>query len=285
MRRCQPIGLFDSGVGGFTVAQEIFRQLPHEEILYYADTAHVPYGPRSVEELIRFATEITTFLVSQGAKMILVACNTSSSLALQILQERFHVPIVGVVDPGAQEAVKTTRNGRVGVLATEATIRKGAHGMRIQELDSSIQVYGQACPLYVPLVESGKYLSKEAEEASRLYLEPLMKASVDTIILGCTHYPYLEPSIRKIIGDAVHLIDPARQTVAQGKYLIENGIVPARDSRYGKPHHHFYVSGDLQSFRQVGGPLIGAPILQDLRQVSLDGILDGVAPQLISATA
>ncbi|QGG49356.1 glutamate racemase [Heliorestis convoluta] len=285
MRRCQPIGLFDSGVGGLTVAQEIFRQLPHEEILYYADTAHVPYGPRPAEELIHFATEITAFLVSQGAKMILVACNTSSSLALQMLQERFPVPIIGVVDPGAQEAVRITQNGRVGVLATEATIRKGAHSMRIQELDRSIQVIGQACPRYVPLVESGQYLSAEAEQASRLYLQPLMDASVDTIILGCTHYPYLEPSIRKVIGDNIHLIDPARQTVARGIALIESGLVPARDSRYGKPCHRYYVSGDLQAFRQVGGPLIGMHLLTDIRQVSLHGILDGAAPQLISATA
>lgn len=280
---CQPIGVFDSGIGGFTVAREIFRQLPGEEIVYFGDTAHVPYGPRPAGELIRFATEITSFLVSQGAKMIMVACNTSSSLALDLLRERFHVPIVGVVHPGADEAVRVTRTGRVGVIATEATIRKGTHAQRIQEKSKNIQVFGQACPQFVPLVEAGKCQSNDSKIASQEYLQPLIEANVDTIILGCTHYPFLEPVIREVVGENVTLVDPACQTVSQGKDLIEKGIVPARDGLCGDPNHRFYVSGDPNSFVQVGGPLIGANLLTDVRQVCLDGILEGAKLKMVSA--
>ncbi|MBC9783007.1 glutamate racemase [Heliobacterium chlorum] len=274
MIRCQPIGVFDSGVGGFTVAREVFRQLPGEEILYFADTAHVPYGPRPADELIRFAFEIVTFLISEGAKLILVACNTSSSLALDLLQERFSVPIVGVVNPGAEEAVSVSKNGRIGVLATEATIRKGAHAQRIFELNGRAKVFGQACPRFVPLVETGSYLGSEARQASREYLTPLLEKNIDTIILGCTHYPFLEPIIRDTIGEEIALVDPACQTVAQGKELIEKGIVSPRDPRLGKPRHRFYVSGDPQAFIRVGSPLIGGRLLSDVQQVCLDGILD-----------
>ncbi|ABZ83077.1 glutamate racemase, putative [Heliomicrobium modesticaldum Ice1] len=274
MQRCQPIGIFDSGVGGLTVAREVFRQMPGEEILYFADTAHVPYGPRPASELIRFALEITDFLVAEGAKLILVACNTSSSLALDIIRERHKVPVVGVVDPGAEEAVRLSRNGRIGVLATEATIRKGAHSRRVGELNSAMQVFGQACPRFVPLVESGRYSGDEARAASKQYLAPLIEAGVDTIVLGCTHYPFLEPVIREVIGEKITLIDPACQTVAQGKALMERGIIPFRDPRGPKPRHRFYVSGDPVSFARVGGALLGVPLDNDTRQVCLDGILE-----------
>ncbi|MDD4587425.1 MAG: glutamate racemase [Heliobacteriaceae bacterium] len=265
-----PIGVFDSGIGGFTVVREIFHQLPDEEIIYFGDTAHVPYGPRPAEELIRFATEITQFLVSQKAKMIVVACNTSSSLALDRLRAKFRLPIVGVVNPGADEAVRVTCNGRVGVLATEATIRKGMHRQRINEKSSQIKVFGQACPSYVPFVEAGKCRGPEVEQATREYLQPLLAADVDTIILGCTHYPFLQPVIRAVVGDEVLLIDPACHTVLQVKELIQRGVVSARDPLTGPPVHRFFVSGDQAAFVRVGGPLLGKPIAENVRQVCLD---------------
>ncbi|MBM7865338.1 glutamate racemase [Heliobacterium gestii] len=274
MKRCQPIGIFDSGVGGLTVAREVFRQMPGEEILYFADTAHVPYGPRPAAELIRFALEITDFLVDEGAKLILVACNTSSSLALDLIRERCTVPVVGVVHPGAEEAVRLTRNGRIGVLATEATIRKGAHRERVAEINREMRVFGQACPRFVPLVESGRYHSEEARLACQQYVAPLLEADVDTIVLGCTHYPFLAPVIREAIGEKITLIDPACQTVAQGKALMEKGIIPVRDPRGPKPRHRFYVSGEAESFGRVGGALLGLSLVNDTRHVCLDGILD-----------
>ncbi|TCP67273.1 glutamate racemase [Heliophilum fasciatum] len=270
MVRCRPIGVFDSGVGGFTVVREICRQMPGEEILYFADTAHVPYGPRPADELIRFAIDITGFLVAQGAKMILVACNTSSSLALDVLQERFPVPIVGVVQPGAEEAVRQTRNGRVGVLATEATIRKGAHAAKIRELSNEIEVFGQACPRFVPLVESGCFAGPEAYAAAKEYVTPLIDAGVDTIIFGCTHYPFLEPVIRSITGDQITLVDPACQTVARGQAILQKLRLTCRDP-YGKAlHHRFYVSGDRDDFYASGRALLDPDLLEDVRPVVLD---------------
>ncbi|KKM08990.1 glutamate racemase [Clostridiales bacterium PH28_bin88] len=267
---CAPLGVFDSGVGGLTVAGEIFRQLPAEEIVYLGDTAHVPYGPRAVEELIGFADEIVDFLISQGAKAIVDACNTTSSVALEFLLSKYDIPIIGVVEPGVKAALRHTVSGRVGVIATEATIMSAAHRRKVQQLEPAVQVYGQACPLFVPLVESGETNSGKVRQVAREYLAPLMDQGIDTLILGCTHYPFLVPVLKEVLGPDVNLVDPAWETVRQlGRLLEEKGLT-GRDKGTVSPQHRFYVTGAVEPFREVGQRLLGTGyLLERVMQVTL----------------
>ena len=227
------IGMFDSGVGGLTVMKEILARIPDLKIVYFGDTARVPYGNRSKEELIRFGEEIITFLISQGAEAIVVACNTSSATALPALKDHFDIPLLGMIEPGSRLAVEETANGKIGLIATETTVRSRAYSLavskalakgvlpRAQDLkkawkngDQPISVVkAQACPLFVPLVEAGLANSLEARGIARTYLAPIKEAGVDTLILGCTHYPFLTPVIREVLGEGVKLIDPALAVV------------------------------------------------------------------------
>jgi len=246
------IGLFDSGVGGLTVAEELFRQMPHEEIIYFGDTANVPYGGRPVSQLISFADRIINFLIQQGAKYIIFACNTSSSVSLQVMRERYPVPMMGLIEPGARAAARATRNGRIGVLATEATIRSGAYARAIQELLPGAQVLDMPAPKLVPLVEAGELASVRTETALHEYLDPLKRGGIDTLVLGCTHYPFLRGLICKILGPEITLVDPAAATVAaayeemKALGLLAFPVVSA-------PNHRFYVSGEAASFARVAG--------------------------------
>lgn len=269
MQPVQPVGVFDSGVGGLTVALEISRQLPAETIVYYGDTAHVPYGSRTVEELIFFADTITRFLVEQGAKAIVDACNTTSAVALPYLKQKYDVPIIGVIEPGVKEALKATRNGRIGVIATEATIASRAHEKAVQAHAADVQVFGRACPKLVPLVEAGKVSGPEVEGAVREYVEPLVNAGIDTLILGCTHYPFLAPVIQEVTGPGVILVDPAAATVRELKEVLASagGLRGA----HGSKAHSFYVSGDPQTFYMVGMQLVGWPELKGTRKLYLLG--------------
>ncbi|HPZ44064.1 MAG TPA: glutamate racemase [Bacillota bacterium] len=247
MKRNAAIGLFDSGVGGLSVAVEIYRQMPAESTVYYGDTAHVPYGPRSAEELTRFTKRITDFLQGQGVKYIIAACNTSSSMCLPVLKESCKVPIIGLIEPGVKEALSKTVNGKIGVIATEATIRSGAYEHGLKKLGKDIEVYSQAAPRLVPLVETGRTDTYEVTEALREYLSPLQKAGIDTLILGCTHYPFLARQIEEELGPGVRLVDPALATVRAAKEelcrlgLAINGVSPVS--------HCFYVSGRPDAFR------------------------------------
>jgi len=255
------IGLFDSGVGGLTVAEELFRQMPHEEIIYFGDTANVPYGGRPVSQLISFADRIINFLVQQGAKYIIFACNTSSSVSLGVMRERYPVSMMGLIEPGARAAVRATSNGRIGVLATEATIRSGAYARAIRQLSPEAEVLDMPAPKLVPLVEAGELASIRAEAALREYLDPLKRRGIDTLVLGCTHYPFLRDLICKILGPEIALVDPAAATVAAARNELDAlGLLAS--PRVSAPNHRFYVSGDAASFARVAGLCLQRELLR-----------------------
>ncbi len=268
MQPVQPVGVFDSGIGGLTVAREIIRQLPAETIIYYGDTAHVPYGSRTVEELREFADTITAFLIARGAKAIVDACNTTSAVALPYLKKKYSVPIIGVIEPGVTEALRATRNGRIGVIATEATVASNAHEKAIHALAGEVRVFARACPKLVPLVEAGLVSGPEVEAAVAEYVQPLIEAGIDTLILGCTHYPFLAPVIQEVAGPGVTLIDPAAATVRELKQVLAAGG-GLRGAHYSKAHS-FFVSGDARLFTRVGMQLVGWPELKGVRQLKLD---------------
>jgi len=258
-RRCgvKAIGIFDSGVGGLTVTREIIRQLPYEDIVYFGDTARVPYGIKSRETVIRFSVENILFLLKQDIKLICVACNTASSVALPVMKSNFKVPIVGVIVPGAKEAVYATRNKRLGVIGTRGTIRSKTYENEIRQLDPRVKVTAVACPLFVPFAEEGWLKGPVVAQVARTYLEPLKKAKVDTVILGCTHYPLLKPVIKKVMGDSVTLIDSAKQVAVEVKdILAAEGML----NQKRKARHKFYVSDNPEWFRSLACTFLGEPV-------------------------
>lgn len=254
----KPIGVFDSGVGGLTVARELIRQLPHEEIVYFGDTARVPYGIKSKETVIRFSIENMLFLLKQDVKLICVACNTASSLALPAIRNHFKVPIVGVITPGAREAVYATKNKRIGVIGTNGTIKSRTYEREIKQLDRRIKVTAVACPLFVPFVEEGWLSGRVVMEVARHYLKPLKASGVDTVILGCTHYPLLRPVIAKILGEGVTLIDSARQVAFEvKKILAAEGLLNSGSRKGGS---RFYVSDNPEWFSALAARFLGRKI-------------------------
>jgi glutamate racemase len=216
----RPIGVFDSGVGGLTVLADIRDRLPFEHTVYFGDTARVPYGPRDPGEVKEFAFEIVEYLTGLNVKLVVIACNTAAAAALKDLQSSFGVPIVGVIEPGARAAVLDTRNRRVGVLATRLTASSGAYRQAIHALDAGIEVYEQAAPEFVPLIERGVVDGPELEEVARSYLEPLIRRKVDAVILGCTHYPLISATINRIMGPEVRLISSAGQTALEVRNIL-----------------------------------------------------------------
>lgn len=251
------IGVFDSGLGGLTVVKELIRHLPGENIIYFGDTARVPYGIKSKETVIRFSIENILFLLKQEVKLICVACNTVSSVALPIIKNHFRVPIVGVITPGAREAVYATQNKRIGVIGTQATIKSRTYENEIKQLDPKIKVLAVACPLFVPFVEEGWTRGKVVLEVVKTYLKPLKVACVDTVILGCTHYPLLKPLIKEALGKQVNLIDSAKQVAIEvKKILFQEGLL--NKARYGK--HKFYVSDNPEGFSDLAKRFLGKPI-------------------------
>jgi len=258
------IGVFDSGVGGLTVVKELKKQLPGEDIIYFGDTARVPYGIKSKPTIIKFTTENILFLLKQDVKMIVVACNTSSSVALPVIKRHFKIPIIGVISSGVKEALYSTRNGRIGVIATKATINSQAYERQLKKLDSKIKVFNQACPLLVPLAEEGWLNRKATYDIANFYLQPLKKSKIDTLILGCTHYPLLKNIFRDILGNSVKLIDSAQQVAREAKEALTNeGLL----NKKRKPRYLFYVSDELQQFRKVAKNFLGREIT-NLRRVN-----------------
>lgn len=273
MRKRHVIGMFDSGVGGLTVMQEMASHFPDVEIIYFGDTARVPYGNRTVQELLRFGEEIISFLIGQGAEGIIVACNTSSAMVLNALQERFPVPMVGMIEPGSRLAVEETAGGRIGLIATEATVRSKAyasgiskalargcvpHNVRLfkdwREGKKTIGLVGsEACPLFVPLIEAGLANSEEARGIARTYLAPLQKAGIDTLILGCTHYPFLSGVIREIMPE-VKLVDPAQAVMEEVEKMLAE--LDRRGGTNGEKEDRYFVSGDAELFKKVGNTLL-----------------------------
>jgi len=259
-----PIGVFDSGLGGLSVAARIMDTLPNERIIYVADNAHVPYGEKPLDVIKGFALEIARFLVNRGAKVVIMACNMSSAVALEPARERFpDVPIIGMIEPGARAAVKVANGKRIGVLATTGTINNGTYERVIHKLDPGCGVVGQACPRFVPLVESGQAESEDAEAAARTYVAPLNAQLCSTIVLGCTHYPFLRRAIKAAAGADVVIVDPAEEVTWElARVLVERRL--ASGTPVGS--HEFYTTGDAGGFASIGGAFLGRPI-QEVRRL------------------
>lgn len=252
-----PIGVFDSGVGGLTVAREIMRNLPNERIVYFGDTARVPYGSKSKDTIIRYSRQIIRFLQTQEVKAIVIACNTASALALDTVEREFDIPIIGVVKPGAKVAAETTENGRIGVIGTESTINSRMYQQMIQSHDPDITVFGKACPLLCPLVEEGWLKDPVTEEVTRRYLDELMQKDIDTLILGCTHYPLLRSLVGKIVGDRIRLVNPAYETAIElGQLLCEKGLLNRRERGTEKEPYRFYVSDLADKFKKFANSIL-----------------------------
>jgi len=254
-----PIGVFDSGVGGLTVARALLDLLPGERLLYFADTGHIPYGPRPPEEIKGFALDIVAFLMSQGAKAVVMGCNTSSAVALKSAR-KMHGPLIfGVIQPGTRAALQATRNHRIGVIATQATVSTAAYSQALHALDSSVEVMEQPCPEFVPLVEKGELDSPYTRQVATAYLSPVLQFGADTVVFGCTQYPLLRPIISEIAGPKVVLVDPAEETAKEvAAALREAGLI---NPGCAKPcAHRFFASGDATSMRSVGARFFGQPI-------------------------
>jgi len=246
------IGIFDSGVGGLTVLRELYRQLPNESILYFADTARLPYGTRSASEISQFSFEILSWMVQQDVKMVVMACNTSESIALEALRREFHIPILGLILPGARAAVQQGR--RIGVIATPATAASNAYRRAILEVEATAQVWQVGCPEFVPLVEQNRLYDPYTTEVARQYLAPLLQQRIDTLIYGCTHYPHLAPVVREILPAQVKLVDPAEYVVATA--VQELDLIGLRNTWAPLPTR-FCVSGCPQQFAKLSVQWLG----------------------------
>jgi glutamate racemase len=254
----QPIGVIDSGVGGLTVAKEIMRQLPNEKIIYLGDTARCPYGPRPLKEVKRFTWELTSFLLEKNIKMLVIACNTATAAVLDDIRNELRIPVLGVIYPGARSAIKRTKNYRVGIIGTEGTIKSGAYERALKALNSRLYVTGQACPKFVPLVESGEYDGEIAERIVVEALKPLQNQNLDTLILGCTHYPLLEPLIQKVMGETVNVISSGDETAREISAILQyNGILETDEDL---AEHEFYTTGSKYIFSKIASQWLEVPI-------------------------
>lgn len=251
------IGIFDSGIGGLTVVQALLRSLPNEILIYLGDTARYPYGTKSADVVRRYSFENTEFLVEKGIKLLVVACNTSTATAFASLQERYEVPIVGVIEPGAVVAVETTRNRKIGVIATEATIASGEYTRTLRRLGQDLEIYTRACPLFVPLAEEGWLDNDIARRTADTYLRSLRRSGIDTLVLGCTHYPLLKGVIQETVGSEVALVDSATATARAVRDLLRRHRL-LRTTGTGSTH--FFVTDAPERFAKVGSRFLGAHV-------------------------
>jgi len=243
------IGVIDSGVGGLTVAHELMRQLPNEKIIYIGDTQRCPYGPRPAHEVKRFTMELVRFLMKKNIKMIVVACNTATAFALDDLKKELPIPVIGVIQPGARAAIKSTKNNKIGIIGTEGTIASQAYPEALKKINDHLEVTGLACPLFVPMVEKGKLEGDQAKKVVEETLMPLKKATeIDTLILGCTHYPLLEDTIQAAMGDKIQIISSSEETARETSAILE---VNHLNTTNRQPNHHFFMTGDLKQFKAI----------------------------------
>ena len=256
----EPIGIFDSGIGGLTVVKQLTKLLPNENYIYFGDTARVPYGTRSNRLIKQYAFEDTAFLQQFKIKLLVVACNTVSAVAVDILESAIDIPLTGVIKPGVEGAIQSTKNNKIGVIGTTATIKSGAYEKRIKSINPEITVYGQACPMLVHLVEEGWV----DEEITRLtiikYLKPLLEKSIDTIILGCTHFPVVSDLIQDVVGPSITLIDSGKETAKKVKQILDKSGLNKNESSAGQ--FSFYVSDIPDKFDEVGTLFLGRPVVQ-----------------------
>ncbi len=260
--RYAPIGVFDSGVGGLTVAREIMRQIPNEKIVYFGDTARVPYGSKSKETVTKYSRQIVRFLQTQNVKAIVVACNTASACALDTIEKEVDIPVIGVVKPGAKTAAEVTKNGKIGVIGTAATIQSQLYATYIRELNQQVQVIGKACPLFVPLVEEGLLEDPVTDEIAMRYLSELIDIGIDTLILGCTHYPLIRSTIGRTMGDQVTLVNPAYETAVELKELLaQRDLLNDKAPELGENKYRFFVSDAADKFKTFANSIIKYGIL------------------------
>lgn len=261
------IGIFDSGVGGLTVLRELARALPQEDTIYFGDTARVPYGTKSPDTVIRYSQEIASFLMTRDIKLLVVACNTASAVALPALRRQLPIPVVGVIEPGARRAVEVTKSGVVGVIGTAGTIRSSAYSRAIKRLNPNISVLAKPCPLFVPLAEEGWTDNEIARLTAHQYLDELRQEGVDSLVLGCTHYPLLKKIIAEVMGPAVALVDSAEETARTVAAILQEKKLLRPAAEQG--NHHYYVTDVPAGFIRVGNRFLGGK-LGDVYQVSLE---------------
>jgi glutamate racemase len=256
----RPIGVIDSGVGGLTVVKEIMRQLPKEEIIYLGDTARCPYGPRPKHEVVQYTWEMIDFLLTKNIKMLVIACNTATALVLDEVKSKVKIPVVGVVYPGARTALKVTKNYQIGVIGTNNTITSGTYEKALKSINSNVHVESLACPRFVPLVEAGEFSYHQAVTIIEESLAPMKKSSIDTLILGCTHYPLLAPIIQSVIGEEVTLICSGDETAREiSTILFHNGTIVTGES---SPIHRFFTTGKVEIFQAIASHWLEQPIEQ-----------------------
>ncbi|MGB4439979.1 MAG: glutamate racemase [Sedimentibacter sp.] len=265
----RPIGIFDSGVGGLTVMREVMEQLPFENIIYFGDTARIPYGSKSEQTIRKYSYQCSSFLKNKNVKTIVIACNTASSIALDNLKNNFDIPIIGVIDPGARSAAAATETGRIGVIGTIATINSNAYQSKIMEYRHDAEVIGIPCPLFVPIVEEGWEYSNVAELTAEKYLEELIEHDVDALVLGCTHYPILRHTIKKVVGPNVKLVNPAYETARDLKKMLEEKNL--LNESFEKPRYEYYASDAPERLRRIGGNFLKKEI-DNLYEIAIDNL-------------
>ena len=265
----KPIGLFDSGVGGLSVARHIMQVLPDESTIYFGDSARVPYGSKSTDTVRLYTRQAINFLQQNDVKMIIIACNTASAVALEYASSIASVPVVGVIGPGASGGVAGSRSGRIGVIGTQGTVRSEAYQSAITALNPSAEVFAKACPLLVGFAEEGLVDHPATDLIAREYLEPLLEHSIDSLIMGCTHYPILEPALAKVVGADVTLIDPGRETAHHVLNLLtERNMLTTKK---GKPSHEFYLSDFPHKFIEIGERFLGSPMTR-VEKITLESL-------------
>lgn len=262
-----PIGVFDSGVGGLTVAREIMRQLPDENMVYFGDTARLPYGSKSKESVIRFSRQIIRFLQTRNVKAIVIACNTATAQALDTVRREFDTPVIGVIEPGARAAIRETKNKKIGVAGTEGTIQSQMYTRVIHEMEPEAEVLGKACPLFVPLVEEGFTKHHITEEVIDIYLKEMKESEVDTMILGCTHYPLLRSAIMEYMGEGVRIVNPAYEAAMDLKKLLYERNLSNGDGEFNK--YEFYVSDAAEKFKQFANSVLPYNV-ETIHQINIE---------------
>ncbi|GAA0333695.1 glutamate racemase [Bacillus carboniphilus] len=245
----QPIGIMDSGVGGLTVVKEVMRQLPNEEVIYIGDTARCPYGPRPVDEVRAYTWQMTRFLLEKNVKMLVIACNTATAVTLTEIRSALKIPVLGVIHPGARSAIKHTRTGKIGVIGTEGTIKSEAYKKALKSINQLVDVQGLACPRFVPLVESGEFRGPFAERIVEQELATFKNAYIDTLILGCTHYPLLEETISQYLGPEVQIISSGEETAREMSTILF--FQDLLNSSSFEPNHQFFTTGSSKLFSQI----------------------------------
>ncbi|KQL20724.1 glutamate racemase [Cytobacillus solani] len=262
----RPIGIIDSGVGGLTVAKEVMRQLPNENIVYLGDTARCPYGPRPGEEVKAFTWELTQFLLTKDIKMLIIACNTATAVVLDEIRNELSIPVIGVISPGARAAIKKTENHRIGVIGTIGTIKSGAYEQALKQINRRAVVHSLACPKFVPLVESGEYGGPLTKKVVTETLQPLLNHNLDTLILGCTHYPLLEQPIQHVMGDRVKVISSGEETAREASAILSH--YEMLNSYENETEHQFFTTGSRTIFKKIAAEWLQLPII-NVKKITL----------------